>query len=543
MKLLAAPTRPFGQVTPPPSPGGRPTPRLLSLLAVLALVITSCAQGEQGSEAASTGEVDRDATLRVAHVTAASSWDPHRVTSDSGAVPFMYTAYDRLIEWGRDGQPQPMLAEEWAVSDDVLSVTMSLRTDVTFWDGEKFNADAAKASLERGKRLLGPASGAELDTIESVEVVDDSTIKINLSTPDPSLFVKLASYGGMMISPKAVANDDLATTPSGSGPYIPNLEKSTDTVVVFDRNDKYWNDDAIKNKSLEIHTINDDQTKLNALRTGEIDLAYFAPSSYSQVKSAVTAGSGLELYTADDTQYAIGVNVNAEHEPAMKDPAVRRALSLAIDRKAIADSLLYGQCTPHAQPFGPGVIGHIDGLDEDPYDPDKARDMLRAAGHENLSLTILVPTVEPFKSVGEVLQRQWASIGVQASVRALPGEEFGAAFVAGQGEVSIGAKPVGPVPARALAHQAARGFIGTVPTWLTDLTTKVYALPQDGPEAEDAYKEIATRLNNEPLSMLICRPSEIILARDNVLGADKLMWSKFSTTFDPRYVGIAKEGG
>lgn len=516
--------------------------RLLSMLAVLALPVAACSEGGAGSDATSA-EVDREATLRVGHVTAVSSWDPHRVTSANPDVPFMYPAYDRLVEWGRDGRPRPMLAKEWTFADDGLSITLSLRDDVTFWDGERFDAEVAKANLERGKRLLPPASGAELDRIDTVEVVDESTIRIGLSGPDPSLLLKLSSYGGMMVSPNEVDKEDLATTPAGSGPYIPDLAASTDTVVVMNRNEDYWNDEATKYKVLEIHTITDDQTKLNALRANEIDLAYFAANAFSQVESAVTPGAGMRLFVADDTLYAIGVNVNAEREPALRDPAVRRALSMAIDRKAIADSLLYGQCTPHAQPFGPGVTGYVDGLDDDVPDPAGARDLLRSTGHENLQVTILVPTVEPFRSVGEVVQRQWLDIGVRASVRALPGEEFTPAFVTGQGQFSVGTKQVGPVPERVLDDQLARGFIGTVPPWFTDLRARARGLPQDSAEADAAYEELTTRLMDEPLSISICRPSEIIVARDHVLGADQLMWSKFSTTFDPRYVGIARQDG
>jgi len=252
-------------------------------------------EGTAESEAPESDELDRNAVLRIATSAAYQGWDPHVGTSPNATIPHLTPVYDRLVRIGGDGLIEPMLATSWEFTPDQLELTMELRTDVRFWDGTPFDAEVAKLSLERGKRLLAQSTGDRLDAVETIEVIDPATIKLIFSTPDPQALVRMAKFGSVMINPKSVGSDDISTTPAGSGPYIPVVEESDENVVVLERNEDYWDPDVAKVARLEIVTIADEVTRINAIRTGEVAMAPITPTGFLDAQDAVSSDPELEL--------------------------------------------------------------------------------------------------------------------------------------------------------------------------------------------------------------------------------------------------------
>jgi peptide/nickel transport system substrate-binding protein len=346
-----------------------------------------------------------------------------------------------------------------------------------------------------------------------------------------------------MISPEAVMQD-MITAPAGSGPYIPNTSTSTQTTVNFDRNDKYWDKSRTQAAHLSIATIGDDQTKLNALKSGEVDIAIFSPGAWPEIEAATGSGSKLKAYVSE----GLGVDTvlfNLGGNPALQNPDVRHALSLAIDRPAISSSVLNDKCTATSQIFAPGVPGYLADADVN-LAPDVdgakallAKALLAKAGVTSLDLHGLTPAIEPFQSILQVLQAQWGEIGVNLSIDARPPADVNAMFNSGQGDLAALTTSGGPSSGRALDDVVIK-TIGGVPSWITDAQAAAYKLPQDGAEAKKIYEDVTVRAEAEPVILPICRPNEIIVASDKMIGADALAWSKLSLIFDPTTLGKAR---
>lgn len=497
------------------------------------------ANGLPSAPAAAADEFDRDATIRVAWAAGLNGWDPMNLPSASPAIPFLSSAYDALLTVDADGQLAPQLAESWEYDDDRTALTLHLREGVVFQDGAAFDAEAAKASLERSMRLITPAAQAPIDFVESVEVIDDYTIQVNLSAPDPQLLNSLAFYAGFMISPNQVESDNLSDSPAGAGPWKPILEETTPAVAVFERFEDYWDPEFPRAARLEIHVIQDELTRLNAFRSGQLDAMIVFANGYEDAAAEAEASGG-NLY-AYPNPLIYGFYTNAATEPALENADVRRALSLAIDRQLITDELLAGQCGPTTQLLGPGVPGHDPALEEvESYDPDAARELLEQAGATDLSLTLLVPTNDPYSAIAQVVQEQWAQVGVEVSIELVPGSESYAAYrdrgfnffhtnVAG-----------GPVPTAALGEYIARGALGNVPAEFQEAVDAARQLDPTSAEGAEALREINAGLVEYPIHILICRFVQNFLTTSQVVGGDALPWLRVTPGYSPRDLAILK---
>ena len=157
--------------------------------------------------------------------------------------------YDTLLKREPDGTLSPMLATEWALSDDSMSLALELRTDVTFTDGTAFDAEAVKANIEHFQTANGPLQN-NISSIESVEIVDADTVNLQLSSPDPDLPFNLANAGGYMASPAALTSPELTTVPVGSGPYVLDTSRSVvGSSIMFTRNPDYWGESCPSTRS------------------------------------------------------------------------------------------------------------------------------------------------------------------------------------------------------------------------------------------------------------------------------------------------------
>ncbi|MFV0534874.1 MAG: ABC transporter substrate-binding protein [Cumulibacter sp.] len=417
--------------------GTRHDRRLLAtstLVAIGALALAGCGEAPQDRETKATSEYptsipldedfDPNATFRWAYTAFATGWDP--IDSTNGAdINFWAPVYDRLLEEDSEGNILPMLATEYTSADDLKSLTLTLREGLAFSDGEPFNAEAVKFNLDRA--IAPPSNVAlELPMITSVEVIDEYTVKINVDGGLGSLPMALTARGGIMVSPKAVSSDIIDTKPVGIGPYL-----ATDIVpgdnVTFVKSEDYWEPDAQRVAKMEYRLIADDQARYNALVAGEIDGTQINPD---QIVAAEKAGIAV---TVKPSVNFLFIALNTELAP-FDDPEVRTALSMAIDRQAIADGVYDGHCTPSTQMFQPGSIAYDDsigdGSDVYPYDPEAAKKILEDAGVDSTESFInIAPNVTIYTKIAEIVQDQWDAIGLTSEVKPAPPaqvvQEFG----------------------------------------------------------------------------------------------------------------------
>lgn len=376
------------------------------LIGAGALVASVAGLGAHTVSAAPSGAPGA-AIVRWAVPGVAQSLDPR--TANEFQQVFLEQVYEPLLRTAPDGDVEPGLAIEWHLVDDGDAFELILREGVTFHDGEPFDADAVAANLDAA---IQPDSGlaAELDVVESVEVVDDHTVRLLLNGPGGHLTGVLSGYAGMMISPAAL-DDDLQREPVGAGPFV--LTEFGETAVTFEAWDGYYAADDVTIAGIEFSTYADQSTRLRALQSGQLDGAFLSSNQAEEAEAG-----GLEVAALFQTSVH-GVLLNTAHV-ALGSDEVRQALMRAIDRDAISEVLYDGRCEPTVQPYPDGFWAHVPGLsdsDSATYDVDAARALMAEAGYpDGFSVVMSSNSVSVYPRLAEVLQQQFAEIGIEVTV-------------------------------------------------------------------------------------------------------------------------------
>lgn len=386
----------------------------------LAMGLSACGGGGSGG-------ADDDA-LVVGLSYRAASLDPH----NGGNYDYQFTGqiFDALVGWDDEGAPGPGLAESWELGPDAQSLVLNLRDGVTFQDGAPLDAEAVKVNLDRA-RSPESATSSDLRIVENVEVVDPGTVRLDFSAPGAHIVWALAGNAGKMISPATI--DNVETAPVGAGPFA--FVSSTPDELVLEKFDGYWDAENVKPSALTLRSIGDSSARVRALRSGEISGANMHPSQIEELEAA-----GLQVFEVPTDQiYRFLINTTA---PGLDDPAVRQALFNAVDRVSINENLYGGSCEPLMQPFTEGVGGYSETLDVEPdYDPEAVKAELAAAGFSPgspLTVELKVPNVSTYQSQAEVLQAQFAAVGIQANVVTVDTAQASADVREGKYQVYVG---------------------------------------------------------------------------------------------------------
>jgi peptide/nickel transport system substrate-binding protein len=381
-----------------------------ALILSAALALTACGGGASGANSPAAAKTT---TLTVGAVQEIRSWDPAQAHVGHFLQPYQ-AAYDSLLLREPDGKLSPMLATGWKYNDANTQLTLDLRTDVTFSDGAKFDAEAAKANLDHFKKANGPQM-AQLTAVSDVKVVDADTIELNLATPDPSLEFYLSQAAGLMGSPKALGTEAIKTEPVGSGPYVMDKAATVkDSQSVFTARKDYWNKDLQKFEKVTFKILIDSTARTNALVSGQVDATLLDPKTGKQAE-----GAKMKLVTNEvDWQGLLLLDRDGAKNAPLSNVKVRQAINYAFDRKTILDQVLLGQGTPTSQPFGKTSGAWTEELETYyPYDPAKAKQLLKEAGYES-GVTLEVPAVPGFETQLAVVKQQLADIGVTLQVGA-----------------------------------------------------------------------------------------------------------------------------
>ncbi|RZI95587.1 MAG: hypothetical protein EOO67_02240, partial [Microbacterium sp.] len=357
-------------------------PRLTAAAAVVALAIGLAGCG--GQPAPSPGN-DEPRILRIGSSAALSSLDPAR--SATPGVLYLTPVYESLVRRDAEGLLEPGLATEWKLNDDATELELTLREGVEFHDGEPFDAAAVKANIEAsGDR--GGQIAAQLSVVTDVEIVGDHSLKLTMSRPAADILGVLASEAGMMISPAALGNDDLDTNPVGTGPFT--VAEQNQTGIFYDAWDGYWNTDRIGLDRIEILTgMDDDQVRLNAVLTGEVDMTSVR---YVQIEEQEQRAPDTVRSVTGEQASVVGIMVNTS-KGEWANPAMRLAAQHAIDRQGISDALYGGGCEPVAQPYPTSYWANdpsLENSDAAAYDPDLARKLLEEADLVGTPVTLYV---------------------------------------------------------------------------------------------------------------------------------------------------------
>lgn len=359
-------------------------------------------------------------TLRVGLAEDPDVLDPSLSRSFVGRVVFSALC-DKLFDVDEKLAIQPQLATGYEWSADSKTLTLKLRPGVTFHDGEKFDAAAVKFNIERHKTLPGSNRRGELAPVNTVDVVDPLTVKLNLSAPFSPLLAQLADRAGMMVSPKAAlaAGDKFGTRPVCAGPFK-FVERVAQDRMVFERYPQYWNKDAIHFDKIVYTPIPDATVRLANLKSGQLDFIERVASSDMEKLQ-----SDKKLKTSRITEIGYqGITINlaksekAKQNPLGRDARVREAFELSLDRQGIAQVVMDNEATVGNQWVAPANAWYAKNVPVPKRDIPRAKALLKEAGIPNPSFTLVTPTTSDAQRLALVVQAMTREAGFDVKIQA-----------------------------------------------------------------------------------------------------------------------------
>src|SRR4051794_27584328 len=357
-------------------------------------------------------------TLRIGLAEDPDVLDPTMARTYVGRIVFA-SFCDKLFDIDEKLNIIPQLALSYETAADGKDVTIKLRPGVKFHDGEPFDAEAAKFSLERHLTLPGSFRKPELASLDHVDVVDPLTVKLVLKSPFSPLIPQLTDRAGMMVSPKAAkaAGDKFGLHPVCAGPYK-FVERVQQDRIVFEKFADYWNKENVSIDRVIFLPIVDATVRLANLKSGGLDLIERVLAT--DIK-AVQSDPKLELSTAIELGYQ-GVTLNIGKDkakgPLSQSAKVRQALDLSIDREAINQVVFNGEFKPGNQWVNPDHPYYQKAFPVRARDVAKAKALLKEAGVSGpVSVDFMVPKGAETEAVSQVIQSMAAETGFDMKIR------------------------------------------------------------------------------------------------------------------------------
>ncbi len=337
----------------------------------------------------------------------------------------MQTVCEKLYDIDEQGEIVPMLATELPeVSNGGRTVRIPVRDGITFADGTDFNAEAVKTTIERGLTLEESSRAAELGPITSITAIDERTVEVEFETPFAPFTAALADRAGMIMSPTALetAGDDFGDNPVCVGPFkFEERIPQTSISVVKDPN--YYNADAVRLDSITYQIMSDANIRAANIRSGDVQVA---DTISPQDVDALTQESGIGLLQSNSLGYQ-GLTVNMGfgddpenyETPLGQNPQVRQALSMAIDRTALVNTVFNGWFSPACSGISPDSPFATDASNAClEYDPEGAKQLLEEAGVElPLTVTLKVSNTQDSLRFAQAVQAATREAGFDIRVQ------------------------------------------------------------------------------------------------------------------------------
>lgn len=342
------------------------------------------------------------------------------IESSNVAFGTLHNAFDTLLrrDFQNDNALTPALATGWESLSDTEHV-FTLRENVAFHDGTVMTADDVVASFERilnaeeGSPLLGLRGW--IQTIATVEAIDDLHVKFTTTDPDPVLLLRL-TLGPCCVIPRSYAEayaEDPTILPTGTGPYrITGF--TPDVELVMERHDDYW-DTVVPVRQLTFSVVPEIAARTTALINQEVDVITNLTPDQIEAFNSVDAADVREVMLAN-----VHVVVYNTHQPGLEDKRLRQALNLAIDRALIKDALWLGHAT-HLRGMQFEDYGELYNPDRPltPYDPERARALVAESDYngEPIAYQNLSGYYINGDPTAAIIVQMWQEIGVNAEVQ------------------------------------------------------------------------------------------------------------------------------
>lgn len=432
---------------------------VLSVVLALSLFLSACGDSKQPQEevnqpADSEQEVSQETdkpqvpqVLKYGTDAEPGGLDPHTISAAS-SIRIFKQIYNTLIDVDDDMNYIPELAKSWEQPDDITYI-FYLREGVKFHNGREMTADDVKYSFER---VLDPDTAAigvsYYDKIDTMEILDDYTIKFTLKEPFAPFMGNLTSLYGAIVPKEFVEeHENLMVEACGTGPFKLQ-EWVPDNRVVLVKNEDYFEEGQPKLDAIEYYVMTDESARLAALRTGNVHLIKLPAASLPLVEG--NPDINVLPFQTNDYSY-LGFNLTLDK---FKDVKVRQAISYALDRQEIIDTVYDGEATISG--FVTPAMGRwaIDYASKDLYKQniEKAKQLLADAGYPNgFETTIAVGLFDDIRNIGEVIQKQLEAIGIKAEIQNLETGQYIDAWSNKGHEMMVGRNGAGTDPNRSVA--------------------------------------------------------------------------------------------
>jgi len=358
-------------------------------------------------------------TLRIGLAEDPDILDPTMARTFVGRIVFAGLC-DKLFDLDEKLNVVPQLATSHQWSADNKSLTIKLREGVTFHDGEKMDAQAVKYNLERHKNMKGSNRRGELAVVSSIDAVDPTTVRINLEAPFAPLLAVLTDRSGMMVSPKAAeaAGEKFGAKPVCSGPFR-FVERIAQDRIVVERFTNYWNKGQVHFERIVYQPIVDATVRLANLRSGQLDfIERVAPSDIpnlrndSRFKIAKIVEIGYQGITIN-----VGKSDLAQKNPLGRDPRVREAFELSLDREAIVKVAMEGEAQAGNQWVAPSNRFYGKSAPLPKRNVERAKQLLKEAGVPNPSFTLMTPTTSDAQRIAQIVQAMAKEAGFDIKIQ------------------------------------------------------------------------------------------------------------------------------
>ncbi|GAA3881962.1 ABC transporter substrate-binding protein [Streptomyces sedi] len=407
-----------------------------------ALLLAGCGANASSSAGGDAGEPVEGGELTFALASAPTCADPQQVATNDSLYPARQLVDSLTDQDPETGEIVPWLAESWEVNEDATVYTFTLRDDATFSDGTPVDAEALRLNLD-GIAALGaraPLGHSYLTGYRSTEVRDTHTAEVAFDRPNAQFLQATTTPALGLLAPATLERSpgDRCTEVVGSGPFVLEEYRVNSSVTQVRREDYAWGSSlweapgAARLERLTFEVIAESGVRTGGLSSGQVD----AIGGVAPQDEATLEASGLTPHRRANPGLPFSLFPQLER-PLVSDPAVRRAVSLAIDRQEIVDTVLSPSYRPATSSLASTTDLYADHSALLTHDPETAASLLAEAGWREGPDGVLTKDGEPLRltlvwgaNFGpnqpalELIQQQLRAVGIDVVLRTVTAAEY-----------------------------------------------------------------------------------------------------------------------
>lgn len=497
---------------------------LMFFVLTLLIVVTGCSgatsnetEDKSGATGDEVGTESVEQVIKIANDQEPAGLDPHMTPAHS-SITIYSKVYEGLTTFDKDMEVVGQLAVDWEQPDDSTYI-FNLVEGVQFHNGREMIAEDVKYSFER---ILDEETASHISSyfsgVTDIEILDDHKIKFELEKPDATFLTNLTNSSAVIVPKEIVEeNGDLQQVAVGTGPFVFE-EWIPDNSVTLLKNDDYYIEDVPRLNRVEYYTMKDEASRLSAIRTGEIDMTTLTSKSADLLEEE----NEVDIEEFQSLEYSY-IGFNVDNEP-FNDMKVRQALSMATNRASIADIVWDGDAVitgPIAPSMGDWAI-NVEEEDVYQNDLDQARKLLDEAGYPDGFSTVITTTstYDDMKDTAQLLQQQWAEIGVEAEIKQLEWGDYIDTWSDKSADILVGRNGSGTDPDRAMNYFFHTD--GSANVWnfsdeeYDSIVEKGKETVDDG-ERKEIYTEAQEMLLELSPNLFVVSPKDYVAVRNTVI--------------------------